>query len=398
MRALLVVLAWLSGVQALPAQSVLGTSPNLRSGWTLAPGHPGFAFTHRFEFLSGGDELINFPTLSLGIGLPAGVVAGLDYTSNSEIVRERLGGNETQFWLQRDLVFGELTRLGATAAYNTAARSLDGALTARQRVGPVTVLGELRGFSDLFGTEEAGVAAAGGGVLHLTRYLQIAGDVGRVLEPDTFDSVWSAGLGIAIPGTPHTLSLHAANTGAITLQSASRRKVLGPESTRYGFVFTLPLGTRSQWVRVFRGDPPGDRADAGPRPGVAARVEMRQIAFTPREIRIRAGETVEWINRDPVGHTVTADDGSWGSELLAEGERYVRRFDRPGRYSYHCIPHPMMTAVVIVESAKTTLSETSSVSVRGEPRAAVKDWDERADSAARLRMTATPDSSDRRTP
>jgi hypothetical protein len=53
---------------------------------------------------------------------------------------------------------------------------------------------------------------------------------------------------------------------------------------------------------------------------------------------------------------------------------------------------------VIVESAKTTLSETSSVSVRGEPRAAVKDWDERADSAARLRMTATPDSSDRRTP
>ena len=55
------------------------------------------------------------------------------------------------------------------------------------------------------------------------------------------------------------------------------------------------------------------------------------------------------MNLDPIEHTATADDGSWGSPLLKEGERYVRRFEQPGRYPYHCTPHPQMQGVVIVE-------------------------------------------------
>jgi plastocyanin len=57
---------------------------------------------------------------------------------------------------------------------------------------------------------------------------------------------------------------------------------------------------------------------------------------------------VEWTNYDPTPHTVTGE--GWGSELLAEGGRYVRRFDQPGRYPYRCLPHPQMTGVVIVEA------------------------------------------------
>lgn len=339
----------------LSAQSVLERSPNLQGTWTLPSGLAAFVFAHRFEFVDGADELRNLPTLTLAVGLPLGLTAGLDYTSNSEITAAEAGGNETEYWLKRAFRVGPSGALSAMAGYNSVANSADGALDARVRFGPFTALGELRGFSDMFATGDAGAALGVGGILHLTPYLGLAGDVGRVISADSFPSVWSAAIAAAIPGTPHTFSLQASNVGATTLQSVSRRPESPLRSVRYGFVFTLPLGTASQWSRIFRpapveAAPTASAADTqGVGDSIAARVVIRQVAFQPREVRIRVGQTVEWVNQDPTVHTVTADDGSWGSELLGEGKRYTHRFDKPGRYSYHCLPHPMMTATVVVE-------------------------------------------------
>ncbi len=367
MRAPIVGLALLlASAPALAAQSVLERSPNIQGTWTLPAANAAFVFTHRFEFIQGGDELRNLPTLSLSLGLPLGLTAGLDYTSNSEISVQSTGGNETEFWLKRALPIGDRAAVSALAGYNNVAGSADGAVDARLAAGPVTVLGELRGFSDMFDSGEAGLAAGIGGILHLTPYLGIAGDVGRVISADSFPSVWSAALAVAIPGTPHTFSFQASNVGATTLQSVSRRPPEPLRSVRYGFVFTLPLGTWSQWSRIFRPAPALESAsttapapvtptadegntDTAASDSVAARVVIRQVAFQQREVRIRAGQTVEWINQDPTVHTVTGDDGSWGSDLLTEGKRFTHRFDKPGRYAYHCLPHPMMTAVVVVE-------------------------------------------------
>lgn len=357
MRALVLLASVL--VSAAPpaagAQSVLERSPNLHGVWTLPGGHAAFVFAHRFEFLNGGDELYNVPTLTLAFGLPLGLTAGLDYSSYSEVVPDRFLGNETQYWLKRRVPVGGLAEVAALVAYNTAAESWDGAVDVRRGVGPVTLFGELRGFSDRFGMGEPGAAAAVGAGVRLTPYLGLTADVGRVLGADSVPSTWSAGMAVAIPGTPHTFSLQATNGGAITLQGASREKVAGaPDQLRYGFVFTVPLGTGSRWARIFR---PGPPAEAQPEPGSAAtdtaavRVEMKMVAFAPGEVRIRAGQSVAWVNRDPIEHTATADDGSWGSRLLKEGEIYVRRFDTPGRYPYHCTPHPQMRGVVIVEGA-----------------------------------------------
>lgn len=331
---------------AAEAQSALGHPPNLRGEWPLDRWQTAFVFGHRFEFIEGGDELINLPTLTLAMGLFERVAVGLDYTSNSEIVPDKLGGNETQYWAAASVLRGRRGRLDALLARNTAARSTDAALTARVRGGPVSLLAEGRAFSDALGTGSGGAAIAGGMVLHLTRYFELGGDVGRMLDPDTLASVWSAGVALAIPGTRHTLSLHATNVGAATLQGASRKKVLGRESVRYGFTFSAPLGSRAQWARIFR-PPPPEPTESGDTTAVL--VEMRMLAFTPREIRIRAGESVTWVNRDPLEHTVTADDQSWTSPLLGEGGRYRRAFPRPGRYTFHCTPHPQMTGVVVVE-------------------------------------------------
>lgn len=332
----------------LLAQGALGHPPNLRGEFPLGRWQTAFVFNHRFEFISGGDELTNIPTLTLAMGVADRLAVGLDYTSNSEIVPDKLGGNETQYWLSFAGLRGPRVRLDALVARNSAARSTDGALTARARAGPVSVLAEGRAFSNALGTGSGGAAIAGGTVLHLTRYMELSADVGRIVEPDTLSSVWSAGLAVAIPGTRHTLSLHATNAGATTLQGASRKKVLGPESVRYGFTFSAPLGSRAQWARIFRPGPPqGAEAESDT---ATVTVDMRMLAFTPREIRIRPGESVAWVNRDPLEHTVTADDGSWTSTLLGEGGRYRRTFTAPGRYTYHCTPHPQMTGVVIVEA------------------------------------------------
>ena len=76
---------------------------------------------------------------------------------------------------------------------------------------------------------------------------------------------------------------------------------------------------------------------------------MELLAYTPGQVRIRAGQTVRWINRDLVVHTVTAEDRSWGSELIEQRGVYERRFDQPGTFPYFCLPHPTMKGVVIVE-------------------------------------------------
>ncbi len=327
-------------------QSALGRSPNLRPEWTGEGGAAAIRIAHRFEFLAGGDELLSIPTLTVGAGLGRRVSAGLDFTSNSEIVATNLGGNETQFWVGWAPLRAGRAGVDATLAWNTAAASLDGALTGTLRFGTLRLVAEGRGLSDLGGTGASALAATGGLVWRLTPMLELSGDVGQTLSPDRAPSVWSAGVAVAIPGSPHTLSLHATNGAATTLQGATQRQVLGLQRTRFGFTFTIPLGAASSWARIFRAD--GGAAVATPE-GADAVVAMRQITLAPREVRIRAGQSVAWANHDPLGHTITADDHSWDSGEVQPGANFVRRFDRPGRYPYHCTPHPQMRGVVVVE-------------------------------------------------
>lgn len=77
-------------------------------------------------------------------------------------------------------------------------------------------------------------------------------------------------------------------------------------------------------------------------------VTMKNMAFVPKEIRISAGDTVTWVNEDPMLHDV--DLGSLGqSPDLRKGETYSMTFNQPGRYDYDCDIHPGMTGTVIVQ-------------------------------------------------
>ena len=79
------------------------------------------------------------------------------------------------------------------------------------------------------------------------------------------------------------------------------------------------------------------------------KVSIKDVSFSPRELRIKKGDTVTWTNTDERDHTVTADDGSFKSGKLSDGATFRQKFEKSGRYKYHCDYHPRMKATVVVE-------------------------------------------------
>ncbi|HVE78316.1 MAG TPA: plastocyanin/azurin family copper-binding protein [Gemmatimonadaceae bacterium] len=81
-------------------------------------------------------------------------------------------------------------------------------------------------------------------------------------------------------------------------------------------------------------------------------VTMQNFGFHPQTVRVSPGTTVTWVNCDPPGveaHTSTADAGVWDSSFLPPGASYSQVFGQAGQFPYHCVPHPAMQGVVIVE-------------------------------------------------
>jgi plastocyanin len=80
-------------------------------------------------------------------------------------------------------------------------------------------------------------------------------------------------------------------------------------------------------------------------------VSIQDYRFTPQEVRIKAGDTVKWINREKrTSHSVLfpAENGL-ESERLFPQEQWQRVFGQPGRHEYRCGPHEEMKGVVLVE-------------------------------------------------
>ncbi|MEE4193519.1 MAG: plastocyanin/azurin family copper-binding protein [Halieaceae bacterium] len=77
-------------------------------------------------------------------------------------------------------------------------------------------------------------------------------------------------------------------------------------------------------------------------------VSIRGMQFGSGNIEIKVGESVTWTNQDGMPHTVTSDDGSFGSSALNASNAFTHSFDKPGTYSYYCQYHPNMKGVVTV--------------------------------------------------
>jgi plastocyanin len=353
---LLLLLGALSGAP-LSAQSLLDRSPNVSGDWIAPTGTVQFNFLHRFIRSDAPERKItSFPTFVIGAGLPHRTQLGFLYATNSTLSPRY--PNEWEFygrWLPLSQDAGSVVDLGGQVGYNLAAKGLDGEISLARTFGRVRVTGVTRLLDDP-GDGKADFALGGGLVVRLHRYIALAGDLVTLTDRDSLlgeKAAWSAGIQLAIPGTPHTLSLQATNTNTATLQGSSR----GSSQKRYGFEFTIPF-TLSRYFGHHQAPPPPPAAAPVPAGdtshavgGRSMKAGIKSLSFQPNRIEITAGTTVTWTNNDPLEHTVTAVDRSFDSGLIRSGGSWSYTFTRPGTYQFSCQPHPFMKGVVIVKES-----------------------------------------------
>lgn len=77
-------------------------------------------------------------------------------------------------------------------------------------------------------------------------------------------------------------------------------------------------------------------------------LSISAFAYHTPSVTVNVGDSVTWTNQDSMAHTVTADDGAFGSGSIAAGGTFSHTFTKAGTYSYHCTLHPQMKGVVIV--------------------------------------------------
>lgn len=78
-------------------------------------------------------------------------------------------------------------------------------------------------------------------------------------------------------------------------------------------------------------------------------VQIRDNVFSPKDLVVSVGDTVEWVNLGSNQHTSTSGqgctgDGVWSSGLLSNGQKFTVIFDSnhvnvTGTVPYFCIPH-----------------------------------------------------------
>jgi plastocyanin len=96
--------------------------------------------------------------------------------------------------------------------------------------------------------------------------------------------------------------------------------------------------------------PPNNKAEI-----VKGAALLRDKAYQPNPVRVKAGGTVTWTNLDTVVHTITYGKGitdpamgtKFDSGML--GGSFSQRFFKPGAYQYFCQIHPTMVGAVIVK-------------------------------------------------
>ncbi|MBA2284504.1 MAG: right-handed parallel beta-helix repeat-containing protein [Ktedonobacteraceae bacterium] len=105
----------------------------------------------------------------------------------------------------------------------------------------------------------------------------------------------------------------------------------------------------------------GPAAPAGPV------VSVLDNDFSPKEMHIKVGQTVSWVNNGQAIHTVTADDHSFDSGNFNPGTMYQHTFDKAGRYPDYCILHGGsgvgMAGVIIVDTGASSTQGGASYDV-----------------------------------
>jgi plastocyanin len=78
-------------------------------------------------------------------------------------------------------------------------------------------------------------------------------------------------------------------------------------------------------------------------------VQIVDFLYDPDPLEVHVGDTVTFVNKDAAPHTATADDKSWDSGNLNEGDQWTVELQKTGEIPYICVYHPDMAGTLVVK-------------------------------------------------
>jgi len=143
-----------------------------------------------------------------------------------------------------------------------------------------------------------------------------------------------------------------------------RRAIRRGTTIVIGAMFLLGVGLASGVARASGGGGCGRAVtdDDGTRIGIIG------FCFDPTIFRVQPGDTVTWINKDPVPHSVLGANGSWGGfdSIGRNGGEVSYRFVDAGVYPYVCTFHVGMVGAVVVGNGEA-VGSTQAVTTNAGP-------------------------------
>jgi plastocyanin len=89
--------------------------------------------------------------------------------------------------------------------------------------------------------------------------------------------------------------------------------------------------------------------------GTATKLMVEDWCFEPTVTYVKPGDTITWVNRDPVPHSVTGANRAWGGyDKLKPRKSLSYSFDSAGIYPYYCVFHLGMVGTVVVWNGDST--------------------------------------------
>ena len=122
----------------------------------------------------------------------------------------------------------------------------------------------------------------------------------------------------------------------------------GGDATTLYFTAGIPGSGVIEDHGLFGSIQTADTAPAPTKPASSA-INIQNFAFVPTPVTVAVGTQLIWTNKDGAGHTITADDNHFGSQILDQGQTFSQTLTAPGTYSYHCSIHPFMKGKIVVQ-------------------------------------------------
>lgn len=85
---------------------------------------------------------------------------------------------------------------------------------------------------------------------------------------------------------------------------------------------------------------------AGVAQSATIEVTIEKMAFSPAEVEVKIGDTIEWVNKDAFVHTASVK-GGWDVQLPVKTSGSIV-VDKAGTLDYYCRFHPNMKGRITV--------------------------------------------------